>query len=157
MLYFCKHIFFKNFGIFPILAICLLLINACNQPQEKGYHFKLECDGSHDLPQVKNFSHTHEISDQDSISIELGGKISKKEFHSAPSSIQLKTKNSYTFITTINPIGLNEFFRVSVWRKDKSKKGQLIVRGEPSSVFYKGKAKCGRKRRKRMGKVRTRI
>ena len=129
--------------LFVVLISFLSVFNSCDtiNNNKESYHYKIECTATSENPNKNDKKHFHKTSSSDTLTVELGGIHTTKEYHSAPSSILLTGKNAYTFVTQVNDIKVDEYFVISVWRKDKSRKASLVGRGEPASVFYMGKAK----------------
>ncbi|MCZ4409045.1 CotH kinase family protein [Cryomorphaceae bacterium 1068] len=70
------------------------------------------------------------------IATTLGGEKTDKEFHSAPTSLRIDKENSFAFTTRIENAETDQYFKVSIWRKDPNKTSKLVIDGEPKGIIY---------------------
>jgi len=121
-----------------LLSLILLFFASCDHITDKNsgptqFTCSVECEGFNE----DDKKHDHDIGEFDGIKVSLGGVISKSEVHSGTKSILLNQKNQYGLTAVLERVKVDEYYKVSIWRKDNSKKACLIVQGEIASILYK--------------------
>ncbi len=81
--------------------------------------------------------HFHSLGNVKNVKVTLGGTVSKEESHSGTSSILLTKESPYGLTAHLEGVKVNEYYKVSIWRKDPSKNAVLVVQGDKAVIFYK--------------------
>jgi len=113
-------------------AIILLLFCVSCEEAETGDardFYRIECNSDREVQEGLGF-------DKKPIVTTLGGKKTDQEFHSAPTSVYIDKEDPYAFTTRIKNSERDQYFKVSIWRKDSSKTSQLVIAGTPSGILY---------------------
>lgn len=121
-----------------VIAICfvILLATSCQESAPvENLKYILESTVPEQLMDNKE---TLLLPDGKKVMVNLGGIQTEDDFHSAPKSILLTGKSQYSFGTTLDSLTVNDFYVISIWRKDPSRKSGLLVQSEPKNIVYQG-------------------
>ncbi len=137
----------KNIRLIVILLSffsVFISLNSCSnklEKKERSLIYKIDCQ----VDPSKGNQHSHSHANLPKYDIELKGKITTTEFHSAPASVMMTGKVKFSFNSVIDSVKKGQFYKVSVWRKlskkEKKKNANLIIEGHPKGRFYKNQTK----------------
>ena len=88
-----------------------------------------------------NKTHLHRFSNGVMAEFKTGGLRTKKEAFSKDESILLTKGAKYGLNVKLNDVKLNEYFKVSIWRKDKKNLGALVIQSNNPTIFYEATTK----------------
>ena len=88
-----------------------------------------------------NKTHLHRFSNGVMAEFKTGGLRTKKEAFSKNESILLTKGVKYGLNVKLNDVKLNEYFKVSIWRKDKTNLGALVIESNNPTIFYEATTK----------------
>ncbi len=128
------QLFFKNFFV---LTFCLVFLGGCDEfkmaqdPTEfSELTCSVECDGFSETDK----KHHHDFSDGESIKVSLGKVVLNAE--SGKKVVLVSKKHPYGLSAKIEKPQENAFYKVSILRKDISKKAVLVIQAENPSILY---------------------
>ena len=128
------QLFFKNFFV---LTFCLFFLVGCDEFKKAQDSTKfstlicsVDCDGFSEIDK----KHYHDFSDGESIKVSLGKVVLNAE--SGKKVVLVSKKNPYGLTAKIEEPQENAFYKISILRKDISKKAVLVIQAENPSILY---------------------
>ena len=129
---------FANLKKLALLSLIILLLAACNGGEfAKNGAAELLCSVECEVADSTDINHFHPLTGSGDVKVAIGGKISTKESHSGTSSILLTKDAPYGLTAHLESVRTNEYYKVSMWRKDTSQRTVLVAQGNVAAIFYK--------------------
>ena len=120
------------------LSLIILFLGACDQGNFGNTDgANLTCIVECKTADSSDKDHYHSLGDVESIKVILGGTVSTKESHSGTSGIMLTKRLPYGLTAHLEGVKVNEYYKVSLWRKDPTKNAVLVVQGNKAGIFHK--------------------